>query len=571
MRKYSYLFIALFSFYKVFAQNSQPSGVIPMTKEAIDKSLKNIKQKHYDHSTDMQKKEQMLLDLKKESENIHYDRGTLAVGSYLMTVYDLSNKNKKIIELGNELKKITGKYDTDTSGVISSIYQKNAVALLYLGLDNASRKELKTALKYSESIKDEDMKHHRQSEIYESSAISFSNRPDNKKKERDSILYFLTQSLEATKKIKNEDGYFNNMKPENIAFTSMRLGIFYLEQAATKGSLEKAEMYLMESYKIFENKKYKLQPGNKNMMLNQLSWLYMEKKDYKKSIDFANKALELEKKYKNPTNRIESFEFLATGYLETGEKEKAKFYMDKYTVLKDSINMSLRNDADATMKKIVKKADAEHKESLKQQWIITGVLALMAGLTTAILWRRKNKILRRKYEQMMVNLKNEQVTLSEKFIEETEDHNAEPELNEDPQVAANRNNISADTEIKILKRLKGFEQSEKFLKKDLTVGSLAAQLNTNTKYLSEIIKNNRSQNFNNYINSLRINYIVHKLYNDPKYREFKISYLAEECGYASSQVFVIAFKKINGLTPSYFIQSLKDDKVNTQVLEDTLS
>jgi YesN/AraC family two-component response regulator len=53
---------------------------------------------------------------------------------------------------------------------------------------------------------------------------------------------------------------------------------------------------------------------------------------------------------------------------------------------------------------------------------------------------------------------------------------------------------------------------------------LAAQLNTNTKYLSEAIKNNRSQNFNNYINNLRINYIVHKLYNDPKYREYKISW-----------------------------------------------
>jgi AraC-like DNA-binding protein len=540
-----------------------------MTEAAIDKKLKYIKN-HY-RSIDPQKKELMLLHLKKESESINYDEGTLAVGSHLMTAYNTSNNNKKVVELGNELKKITVKYKTDTSGVISGIYEKNAVALLYLGLDNACRNDLKTALKYSESIKNQDIKNHRQSEIYEDAAGSFSNKPDNKKKERDSILYFLARSLETTKKIKNKDGYFNNIKPENIAFINVRLAIFYLEQATTKGSLEKAEKYLLESYNIYENKKYNLLPENKNVMLNQLSWLYMEKKDYKKSIGFAKKALELEEKYRNPKTRVESFEFLATGYLETGEKEKSKFYMNKYTTLKDSINMSLRNDADTTMKKMVKEAEAEHKESSKKQGIITGMLALIAGFVTVILWRRKNKALRRKYEQMMVKLKNDEVALPEETIEETDDQYIEIESSEDPLVAANRNSIAADTEVRILRRLKSFEKSEKFLKKDLTIGSLAAQLNTNTKYLSEIIKNNRSQNFNNYINSLRISYIVHKLYNEPKYREYKISYLAEECGYASSQVFVIAFKKINGLTPSFFIQNLKEDQVNTQVLEDIFS
>ena len=168
---------------------------------------------------------------------------------------------------------------------------------------------------------------------------------------------------------------------------------------------------------------------------------------------------------------------------------------------------------------------------------------------------------------MIVKLKKDETVLPEENIEETEDHEVEPESNNDSQAVNNKNTIPADTKIRILKGLAAFEKSEKFLKKDLTISSLAAQLNTNTKYLSEAIKNNRSENFSNYINSLRINYIVHKLYNDPKYREYKISYLAEECGYASSQVFVIAFKKINGLTPSYFIQNLKDDQVNTQVSE----
>ncbi|OMP13926.1 hypothetical protein COLO4_00608, partial [Corchorus olitorius] len=172
---------------------------------------------------------------------------------------------------------------------------------------------------------------------------------------------------------------------------------------------------------------------------------------------------------------------------------------------------------------------------------------------------KKNKALRRKYEQMMVNLKNGAVALPEEVQEESNENDTETESE---QELTSKNTISADTVARILKKLATFEKSEKYLKKDLTISSLAGQLNTNTKYLSEVIKNNTSQNFNHYINNLRINYIVHKLYNEPKYREYKISYLAEECGFASSQVFVIAFKKINGLTPSYFIQSLKEDKVN---------
>lgn len=43
------------------------------------------------------------------------------------------------------------------------------------------------------------------------------------------------------------------------------------------------------------------------------------------------------------------------------------------------------------------------------------------------------------------------------------------------------------------------------------------------------------------------------------YREFKINYLAEECGFSSSKVFLAAFKKTTGVTPSYYITNLKKD------------
>ena len=466
--------------------------------------------------------ERLLIALKKRSEEINYDDGILISGSYLMSAYDKLNKNTDVTALGAELKKTIAKYKEDPTGIISSILRRNAIALGYLGLDNASRRDLNQALKYSWSIKDFDMKCYRQALIYENMTMAFSNKPNNDQKNRDSIVYFLNKSLEASKKIKNDDGYFNNLKPETIAFTYVRLGIFYLEQPSVKGSLEKAEKYLLESYKIYENKNYELSPYDKNTMLNQLSWLYMEKKEYSKSIEFANKALIQEQKFKDPTNRVESYEFLASSYSGIGENEKAQFYMSKYTNLKDSLDLSLRNSADNVVKKMANDKNIEYEEYSKKQVIIIGGIVIFGILLSIFFWRRNNKKLHNNYKEIIEKLKNENVS-----------NKIEANIS-----TVNRNTISGEAEKRILNQLETFENSEEFLNPELTIALLSSQLNTNTKYLSEIIKTKKSHSFSSYMNHLKINYIVHKLYNEPKYRSYKTSHLAEVCGYASPQVFL---------------------------------
>jgi YesN/AraC family two-component response regulator len=79
----------------------------------------------------------------------------------------------------------------------------------------------------------------------------------------------------------------------------------------------------------------------------------------------------------------------------------------------------------------------------------------------------------------------------------------------------------------------------------------------NTKYLSAVIRKHKNFNFNQYINHLRINYIVDKLKNDPQYRKYKINHLAEITGYSSHSAFSLEFKKITGIHPSAFIKALE--------------
>lgn len=127
------------------------------------------------------------------------------------------------------------------------------------------------------------------------------------------------------------------------------------------------------------------------------------------------------------------------------------------------------------------------------------------------------------------------------------------DITEKQQISGNNISINNITVNNILQKLKKFENSKKFLKKDISLTSLASRLDTNPRYLSDVIKHYKGKTFNAYINSLRIHHIIEKLNVEPIYREYKIVYLAEYCGFASREVFAAAFKKEVGVTPSYFI------------------
>ena len=114
------------------------------------------------------------------------------------------------------------------------------------------------------------------------------------------------------------------------------------------------------------------------------------------------------------------------------------------------------------------------------------------------------------------------------------------------------------TEQELLEKLNEFEVSHDYLDKNMSFSVLVGQLGTNAKYLSHIIKNHKNKDYNTYINELRIQYIVDKLRTDPEYLNYKISYLAEESGFSSHSKFSANFKRMVNLSPSEFIDSLRD-------------
>jgi AraC-like DNA-binding protein len=77
--------------------------------------------------------------------------------------------------------------------------------------------------------------------------------------------------------------------------------------------------------------------------------------------------------------------------------------------------------------------------------------------------------------------------------------------------------------------------------------------------LSKTINHYKGKNFTQYLNDLRITYIINKLKVDKKIRKYTIKAIAEEVGFSNSESFAKAFFNKTGLQPSYFIKKIEDN------------
>lgn len=129
-----------------------------------------------------------------------------------------------------------------------------------------------------------------------------------------------------------------------------------------------------------------------------------------------------------------------------------------------------------------------------------------------------------------------------------------------PEIESNsrmhRPNISDNLEQNLLKKLANFENAHGYLKKDLKIEKLAASFGTNYKYLSQVINFHKGLSYPDYISNLRINYIVKKLEEDSKLRNYNFGAIAEEAGFGTAQQFTDVFKKKMGMPFAYFLKNL---------------
>lgn len=534
------LFGLIFGFYYAQVENRT------ITKESIDQQIALGKK----NSDNPNKSLALFLKINKDAKSINYKEGIIGSGKKLMTLYHSIGEEEKSIEYSHEIEKLA-KEINDNESISMAIIQR-ATDLSALGILDENYKELQNAKNYVNKL-EPNKRHYHTSLIYQGLATYHT----YKKASQDTILSYFKRSLQEAKQISDDKRNLKQTdeKYDMISYLYMNIGMYYATIYTPK-RVDLAEEYLQNSLSTINNRKFTEIKVDKIPILNCLGYFYSEQYKNAEAIKYAEQVIKLEKAKKSPSERVKAYVTLANSYEAAKNKDSTIKYMSLYTNLSDSLAYINKLSSDKTIKKISSKQDKVHKDNESQIIIISCIILLVLVIAGWFFWKQNQNKLHKRYKTIIENLKNEEKTSPiEPILVEIE--NKSPE---------NAINISDDTTTSLLNKLSKFEKSEKFLKNDISLSSLSSSLNTNPRYLSEIIKQHRGKNFNNYLHGLRIHYITNKLYETPVFREYKISYLAEYCGFSSREVFAVIFKKETGVTPSYFINQLKKDDVKQEAI-----
>jgi len=265
----------------------------------------------------------------------------------------------------------------------------------------------------------------------------------------------------------------------------------------------------------------------------------------------------------NKTVRKGIYMFLSKSSYASGDMEAYKEYNQKYKNLNDSMYIA-ETEARIKMIQLIEKekinAANSTTDNLMLLLLVCFLVLLLLFLFIYIQHHKAKKRYRHFQEVMLLLERDEKLKIREST--EVDDIDIEAETDAWPAII-----ISEKTKIQLLEKLEKFEESTRFINKQMSLQLLAKQMDTNTKYLSEIINKHKQKNFKSYLHELRINYIIHKLRTDPSYLNYKTSYLAEACGFASRSTFTAVFKEITNLSPTSFMEFLKKDMLQQKKIK----
>lgn len=333
-----------------------------------------------------------------------------------------------------------------------------------------------------------------------------SNRGKNeyKLKQYDKAIQDLSSQLKPIQKLEDYSNYAEN---------SFFIGECYREQHLD----EKAIPYYKKVDSIFTAKKdiYPIViPAYEHLIT-----YYKKKQDYKQVIYYSDQFIKADKVLND------NYKYITTKIAKT-------YDIQKVVSDKQSLIASLKDDKKTSIMTI-----------LLLLLVLTG-LGFLFYLKTK---QNKSKLLKQK-------------ELFDDFIskqqQKTKDVIESPSLYETESKKRTVTTIDENVIKHITNSLITFENNLDFLN-NYTLESLATKFNTNSRYLSMIVNEIKGCTFIQYINKLRIEYVIEKLENNSDFLKYSIQGLSDSAGFNSVETFSRAFVAYTKLKPSEFIKQLK--------------
>jgi len=254
-----------------------------------------------------------------------------------------------------------------------------------------------------------------------------------------------------------------------------------------------------------------------------------------------------EKEYIRP-DLLESYSLLIQYYKTKSDDKSVVFYMAGLLKADSVISADYKYLSGKILRKYNPKKIIEEKRDIesKMLWRTTAGSTLIVALsgTIGFMIYRHSKTRKRyhqKFRELMEKNKEGKVVAAH-----TPGPYNEKELGFNEELAN-----------ELIKRLEEFEKEKEYIEHDMNLAKFSSKLNTNPKYATKILAHARGKGIIEYVSDLKIDYIVDKLHDDKRFRNYTNKALGDEVGFGSTQSFTKAFKSKIGIPPTIYIAELK--------------
>lgn len=365
-------------------------------------------------------------------------------------------------------------------------------------------------------------------------------------KQADSALYYYRKSLELKTEMGNKHG---------IVISLHCLGDVYTDLLMNEA---KGMEYYRQALALADSIGSESEIASLNTDLGELMY---KKGSLAAAEVFFMKALT----YASQENSLELIQkcsrYLTEISMQTGNIPAAREYFSLYRNTGDSLFSTEKTKAVLEMQTRFETEKKEQENLLLQKTnefqkstirflIGIAILLLLLGSFILILYRQKSRALKQIVEKNLEIVKTEQRMEDRKSMLGKHDHSIV--LPPDEEIE--------NTTLGLLVKFKRLMENEKpYLEAGLTVDDVCKKISTNRSYLSQMIHENFNQNFNGFINELRIKE-ARRLLADPKYNHLSIEGIGSMSGFSTKVTFHSIFKKQIGVTPSYFRNSIAESR-----------
>lgn len=370
----------------------------------------------------------------------------------------------------------------------------------------------------------------------------------------DSAMYYYNKSLEL----------FISENDSNLIATAYdNIGNLYLDLGQVDAAIDLYNKAL--EIQLLINDKFGM-----SYSFNNIGLAYMYKADNERSFSSFLRAAEMAEEINFLTQIVFAYEHLAELSSKLGDYENAYKYHKIATENKDSLfnansdrqmaEMHARYEVDKKNSEIeiqnlqiIQQENQIKKGNLIRLIILIGLI-LSFVFIAFMLWLYRQK--RSAYEVLLLQnielAQNEELLKDMKLNQTAEISSKELVINE---TKYHKSSLTSEQKEAIYQKLlELMEYNRVFLNHDLNVEDLAEKLNSNRRYLSQVVNELHGSNFSTFINTYRVKE-ARRLLLDPEKFHLSLEGIAHAAGFNSRISFNNAFKKITGLTPAFFQKS----------------